>query len=148
DRGVINVYEFSGVARENLPEYFANGFGTGTTASVAGISPSAAGQLVVTAAGVETNAAITGDADTTDGSWGTLGNAASNSGSAATSVSLISQYKIITGTSAQNWGATWAGAADWVSTVVVLREYVAPPDQEPPVGNPNYACFAGSENLV
>lgn len=159
-RGVFLIKEFSGVAPNfanssggNLvgPVYGNSvvsntATGNGTTIGSLTVQPPAAGWLVVGAAGIETNTAITGDADTTDGSWSAVGTTVSNSGTDATSVTLSEQYKIVTGTSTQNWAVTKTGAADWATVLVGLPFYTSVTPTRP-AGNPNYPCIAGYEGL-
>lgn len=147
-RGVASAREFSGVLVYSANTYAGAGVGTGTTATATQLTSVASGSLVVGLAGVETNAAQTGDADTTGGAWVTNNSGQSNSGTAATSISAISQYKITSGgTTDQNFATTWAGSADWAVMAIGLSAapaFVAPAY---PVENPHYPCLAGPEYL-
>lgn len=145
-RGCAVLREYSGVRALNS---ISDGtiFGqVGATSALVSMQPTAAGQLMFTAAAVETNAAITGDADVTDGAWSATTTTASNSGTANTSMSIAVQHKIVTGTSIQNWAATWAGAADYASSGIILDAAPAV-TEEAPRGNPNYSCIAGFEGI-
>lgn len=120
------IYEFSGVATGALPTPSVTAQGNSASPTVS-ITPTAAGQLVVAALAGETNTTLTGDSDTTDGSWSAIDVQLSNSGSNSTSVQINTQYKIVTGTTAQSWTGTWAGAQDYAAAIVALAEEI-PPD--------------------
>lgn len=77
-----------------------------------------AGQLILCVAAVETNTTITGDADTTGGAWDGF-NRVANTGSNASSMSCISQWKIPTISGDQNWAVTTAGNLDSCSAYVI-----------------------------
>lgn len=145
-RGVANMHELSGINVRGGPDGRVTNTGNGTTASAGPLSPTTSGDLILAVAGVESNAAITGDADVTDGAWVLSSTSASNSGVAATSVSIITQFKITTGVTAQNYAATWAGAADWAAMVISIPASVVPAAADRQE-NPNYPCVAGPEYL-
>lgn len=144
----IRISEFSGLDGLSYSVVTPiTGTGNGTTIGPTGtITPTVVGQMVLGVAAIETNTAITGDADTTDGSWVTLGNNAYNSGVDATSQTLFSQHKIVTGLTAQDWDVTKAGAADWAALAVVFGVFVNA-DNGFVVGNPNFPCIVGPEVL-
>lgn len=146
-RAAMSAREFSGVLVRGGPDNRTVATGNGTTASAPAISPVSAGDIVFGIAGIENNVAITGDSDTTDGSWVGSNTTISNSGTAATSMTCTVQYKITTGTANQNWQSTWTGAADWAAMAIVLPAEDAPADPEFPQENPNYPCVAGPEYL-
>lgn len=146
-RAAVACREFSGVLVRGAPDDRTTGTGNGTTATAPAISHATAGDMVIGVAGMETNAAITGDADATDGAWATSNTFSSNSGVAATSIDIMWQFKVTTGTTAQNWSVTWAGAADWAAMAIVVPAEAAPADPEFPQENPNYPCVAGPEYL-
>jgi hypothetical protein len=113
---------FTGV--ENTTRVAAVGAtGTATAASApataAGI---VAGDLVLGHIANETRAlATTGDTDTTNGAWSAaVMHRSSTSGSDATNVSVLGQYKIPTATGAQTFNLT-AVAAEWLCQCVVLQ---------------------------
>lgn len=143
-RGAFRVNEFSGVAPQSTMTN-VTGTGSGTTIGSLATSP-LIGQMVIGAAAIETNTAITGDADVTNGAWSAIGTVVSNSGADLTSITLSEQYKIVTAGGAQNWAVTKTGAADWaaVSIVVPIQVLAA---VTIPAGNPNYPCVAGYEGL-
>lgn len=142
---VLRISEFSGIRRITTSIVTpTTGTGTGTAATAPAISPGVTGRLVIGAMATEGSAVITGDADTTDGSWVTLVN--NTIGAGATGMTGFAQYKIVTGTSAQNWSVTWTGSQDWAATAMVFDVYASDPQDEIP-GNPNYPCVAGAEIL-
>jgi hypothetical protein len=147
-RGAFSIREYSGVRPISYPiagPYTATGNGTSIT--INGI-PSDAGQLVFAVAAIETNTAITPDADTTGGPWGgTVISSVSNSGTDATSMTLAGQHKNVSSLSTQNWTMTKTGAADWAALAFVMDTYVNTAPTVTP-GNPNYPCIAGPENLT
>lgn len=147
-RGVAHAREFSGVLVRSAPTDLKTVTGNGTTSVVPQITNVANGNLVIGMSGVETNAALTGDADVTGGAWVLANNAVSNSGVAATSISSIVQYKITSGgVTAQDWFSSWAGAADYAGMAIELSAAAAITPAEYPAENPHYPCIAGPEYL-
>lgn len=67
----------------------------------------------------ETNNALTGDSDTTNGSWSTA--QTTSAGSGATGVSIITQQKVVTGTGTQSYTATHT-AADCIAAYIIVQE--------------------------
>ena len=112
---------FTGV--ENTTRVAAVG-GTGTaTAASAGATAAGivAGDLVLGHIANETRGTITGDSDTTNGSWSTqVTHRSATSGTDSACVSVAGQYKIATATGAQTYNVT-AVAAEWVCQCVVLQ---------------------------
>lgn len=145
-RGSFKVNEYSGIRPVSYPVETTEQTGSGLSIALPTLNPEV-GQLVIGMAAVETNATVTGDADTTNGSWSAASPVVSNSGVEATSMTLIQQHKIVTASGPQNWAATKTGAnVDYAALGFVFDVFVpADPDFIP--GNPNYPCIAGSENL-
>ena len=112
---------FTGV--ENTTRVAAVG-ATGTaTAASAGATAAGivAGDLVLGHIANETRGTITGDTDTTNGSWSTqVTHRSATSGSDATCVSVAGQYKIPNAAGAQTYNVTAVGA-EWVCQCVVLQ---------------------------
>lgn len=143
----VRISEWSGINTRSYSVVTATtGVGNGTSITAPAINPPTTGQLVVAVGAIETNTAITGDADTTNGSWSALSNDVANSGVDATSQTLFAQSKIVTAPGAQNWTATKTGAADWAALAVVFEAFTSVANGFIP-GNPNYACIAGAEVL-
>ena len=108
------------VASTEFPKYLSNGGSTGNTANPSLASSSiSSGDGVIYALAVESNATLTGDSDTSNGSWATLYTDIGTGGTAATSMRVGSQYKVVTGTATQTWNTTIT-AADWAITYIVL----------------------------
>lgn len=150
-RVAVQILEYSGVSSlmgKSFSSVAAPTIGTGssTTQAVAGINPTAT-DMVVGFNAIETNTAVTGDADVTAGAWSTILTTLSNSGSDLTSMTLDSQYKIVTGGPTQNWATTTAVAKNFAGIAAVFaaaNAHVAPIFPE---GNPNYTALAGFEGL-
>lgn len=144
---VFRIAEFSGIRPINYsiiaPTTATGAAGTSFTAPAIGVTDT---QMVIAGAAVETNTAITGDADVLGGPWVTLTNNVANSGVDATSITAFFQYKIVNTTAVQNWTATKTGAADWAALAVVLDNYT-PVTPTWISGNTHYPCPAGPEIL-
>lgn len=112
------LQEFSG-ATTTLRGTAGSGTSTGgtPTASTSGTAL-VTGDLAIGAAGFESNAAATGDADTTNGSWSTVFNSSSSGGGSAANATSAGQYKIVTATGVQTYNPT--GASDSNSVVLAL----------------------------
>ncbi len=141
------IHEFSGIRPLSYSSPAAAS-GTGSSATIGGLSvtPATAGDMIIGIAAIETNTAITGDADTTDGSWAAIATQLYNSGSDLTSMTLSVQRKIVTGTSAQTWTITKTGASDYATVLVALVAQVDVADGFLS-GNPDYPCIAGPQIL-
>lgn len=143
---VYRIFEVSGLRPLNY-SITTPTTAVGSAASIGIIAnPTTGGQLVVGVAAWETNTAVTVDSDTVDGSWVTINNSGYNSGVDATSMSLVSQTKIVTGTTAQGWNLTKTGAADYASLIVVF-DLLVPATDTTPSGNTHYPCPSGPEIL-
>lgn len=78
------------------------------------------GDLMIGAAAIESSAAITGDTDTTGGSWSTLVTALANTGTSLTSMTVAGQYRIPNVAVSQTFNTTWTGVTDYASCGVAL----------------------------
>lgn len=102
------------------------GSGTSTSsapsASSSGTAP-VAGDVAIGAAGFEHNnsGTVTGDSDSTSGNWSTALTSNTTGGNAFTNVTLVMQYKILTGTSAQTYNPTYSTSTDSNACVAVLQ---------------------------
>jgi len=100
-------------ASTEFPKYLSNGGSTGNTANPSLQSSSiTSGDAVIYGLAVESNASLTGDSDTTNGSWAALYSDTANTGSDLTSIVGGSQNKVVTGTATQTWNTTIV-ARDW-----------------------------------
>lgn len=118
---------------------------SGTTAPSSSISGSTLNkdQILFVAAALETNATVTGDSDTTDGSWSSLGQGIANSGTAGTSQTVLAQWKRISaGQTDQTWNASWTGATDWSAFYFALEAIWLPSPVRNVVAGPitNNSC--------
>lgn len=150
-RVAVIIDEFAGVS--SLIPYAFNGvvptvgaIGTSATPS-ASITPAASGQLVYGGMAIETNTAVTGDADVVNGSWAAIQSVVSNSGADLTSMTVSRQYKIVTAGGAQTWNPTLGASKIWAENLVVFAVAAAHVAATFPEGNPHYPNFAGFEGL-
>lgn len=119
----IVIEEWSGIDTTTPVAVAATTGSSATTASpTMAKTPTATGQLLYVAWGLEigTTATITGDSDTTAGSWVALTNLSTTSGTAASNARIYGQYKLVTATSAQSWAATSSVTADNAAVAVVF----------------------------
>lgn len=106
------------------PTYISNGGSTNNGTNPALTSSSiTSGDAVVYALAAETAATLTGDSDTTRGSWSTLHSSVANTGTSGTSMTVGSQYKVVTGTGTQAWGTTLS-TSDWGISYIILHPAV------------------------
>lgn len=82
------------------------------------------GDIVFAAAAIETDDAVSGDSDTLDGSWNAIITRLADNGADASTMSCSSQYKIVTGTSTQDWTCTTVSARDSARAWIVMRSAV------------------------
>lgn len=151
-RAAVIIDEFSGVSALVNPSFngvVAPGVAIGINAAPTAptITPTVTGQLVYATAAIETNTAVTGDADTTNGAWSAVTTIVSNSGTDATSQTVTRQYKIVTAAGAQNWTATTAATHTWAAGALVLAPAATHVAPNFPEGNPHYTTLAGFEGL-
>lgn len=150
-RVCLQIHEYSGVGAL-VNSAFSNvvapvsAIGTSATPSV-NITPAANGQMVFGAMAVETNTAVTGDADVVNGAWAPISTNLSNSGTDATSMTLSVQTKFVTAGGAQTWNPTLAGVKIWSQVIAVFAVAAAHVAPAFPEGNPNYTKLAGFEGL-
>lgn len=144
---VYRIFEVSGLKPWNYSSItIPTGSGSAAAIGLTTAILDTPGTLVLGAAAWETNTAVTVDSDTTNGSWTTLNNSGYNSGVDATSMTLISQAKIITAGGAQSWNLTKTGVADYAGVVVGFAPLTSSPNLFPS-GNSHYPCPAGPEIL-
>lgn len=73
------------------------------------------------------------DTDTTNGNWVGATQTSANTGTAATSAALTTQYKTVNATGNQTYNATFGATVDWAAGYIILGEDLLSP---PPVQNP------------
>jgi len=93
----------------NLTEYLAN------TVAVT------SGDIIFGAAAIETDDTVTGDSDSTNGSWSSVLTRLADGGADGATMSCVSQYKTTTGTGNQVWSATTTTGRDSAISYLVLR---------------------------
>jgi len=102
--------------------------GTGSTGAVSPYTAPtvsvASGDMIWGAAALETDDAVTGDGDTTNGSWSAIITRLADNGADASAMSCSSQYKTVTATGNQSWECTTATGRDSARTYLVLRSAV------------------------
>jgi hypothetical protein len=119
------IWEVAPSAGET-PTYVSNGGNTNNGTNPGLTSSSiASGDAVIYALAAETAATLTGDSDTTRGSWSTLHTSLANTGTNGTSMRVGSQYKVVTGTGTQAWG-TSLNSSDWAISYIILNAALAP----------------------
>jgi hypothetical protein len=125
DQRAMQVYSVTPGASEVIS--FRTVDTTGETGSVTTHSAATvaciAGDIIFCGAAIEANDAITGDADTTNGSWNSVTRLA-DGGTDATAMTCHASYKIVTGAGDQSWAATTANARDSARTYLILNSVV------------------------
>lgn len=113
------------------PVYSNSAVGAGATTGTPTITTASitTPDMVFGAIGVETNAAVTLDGDTTNGSWSTQSTQTANGGTVTSSQRVAAQFKVVSGTATQTYNPTLTSAdtiVGWVSITEVTTP-VAPP---------------------
>jgi hypothetical protein len=83
------------------------------------------GDALVFLLAIENNGVVTGDSDTTRGSWSSAYVANADSGTALTSMQAFSQYKIVTGNGTQTWDTTFPSSSSFATAYATFREVAA-----------------------
>ena len=86
------------------------------------------GDIVFGAAAIETDDAVTGDSDTTNGNWSAILTRLADNGTDGVTMSCASQYKQTTGTGDQTWTCTTAAGRDSAASYIVIRSAVSSAD--------------------
>ena len=106
------------------PAYISNGGNTNNSSNPSLTSSSIdSGNAVIYALAAETAATLTGDSDTTRGSWSTLHSSVANTGTNGTSMTVGSQYKVVNAVGTQAWGTT-LNSSDWAISYIILHPVV------------------------
>lgn len=77
------------------------------------------GHTIFAMAAAETDDAITGDSDTTNGSWSTISTILADAGADPSSMSCSSQYKTVNATGNQSWACTTGSSRDSVANTII-----------------------------
>ena len=97
----------------NVLTYVSNS-GAGSAGSVTSISQTRTGylngDLAIGALAIRNSGAVTGDSDTTSGSWATILTAVADTGTSSTSAQIAAQTKLVTASSSQTWNVTFGSA--------------------------------------
>lgn len=100
------------------------------------------GDCVIFALAAETDETCSQDSDTTNGTWAGMLRGVDDSGTATTSQSFISEYKIVTATATQTFnGGSFVANCDWECVCLSIREETAVVPNSPgyPTVTPNAA---------
>lgn len=125
DTGIraVNVYR---VQPSGAPISFVAVDSTGLTGNATTYAANTvsvtSGHVIFGAASIETDDTITGDSDTTNGSWSTVSTILSDGGADAKAQSIVTQYKVVSSTGNQSWAATTGVARDYATSYVILKE--------------------------
>ncbi|WP_119270848.1 hypothetical protein [Taklimakanibacter deserti] len=119
----IQVYRVQPGAGQQVLFVAADATGTqdGNTTHAAATVSVTEGDTIFGAAAIETNTAVTGDSDTTNGNWSAVITRLANTGSDATSMTSSSQYKTVNATGNQSWAVTTAASKDSARSYLILR---------------------------
>lgn len=79
------------------------------------------GDVIFGAAAIETDDAVTGDTDTTNGSWSPIITRLADGGADAATMSSCSQFKTVSATGDQNWACSTSTARDSARTYLILH---------------------------
>lgn len=80
------------------------------------------GDIIIAGYSGATNATVTLDSDTSNGSWSAQLTSKSDSGTLGTSTTVAAQYKVVTGTATQTYNPTTGAAADCVVGYVTYTQ--------------------------
>lgn len=125
--GASRVYKVAPGSGETISFISADTTGsTGNTATYDAATVSVTnGDIIFGCAAIETDDAITGDSDTTNGSWSSVVVQLNDQGADASTMSSVSQYKTVNATGNQSWAATTSTARDSARTYIILRSAVS-----------------------
>ncbi len=79
------------------------------------------GDTIFCMAAIETDDTITGDSDTTNGSWSTVQTTLADGGVDTSALSCTTQYKTVNADGAQNWAPTTASGRDSICGAAIYR---------------------------
>lgn len=93
------------------------------------------GDTIFALAGIETDDTVTGDSDTTNGSWSAIITRLADGGADEDATSNSSQYKTVSATGNQTWTCTTASARDSKIAHVIIRSAVVPKEVDALAGS-------------
>jgi hypothetical protein len=112
----------TGITIQKVTSGFTAGSATGTpTVTTATVT---IGDVVIAAIAAESNAAFTGDSDTTNGSWSTQTTAVGNTGTSGTSSRVASQTKIVTATATQTYNPTITSCDNILGWIIFTPAFI------------------------
>lgn len=122
DQKCIQVYRVRPASGEVISHAATStsGSASGTTTHSAPSVTVDNGNIIFGAASLETDNAVTGDADTTNGSWAALVQRIATGATDDQSTSLATQSKTVTATGTQAWAGTTASSQASARTYIVL----------------------------
>lgn len=138
----VQVYKIVPGASEVISFISADGTGStgnATTHSAPTAAGVASGDIIFGAAAIETDDAVTGDGDTSNGSWSSILSRLADNGADAATMVCSSQHKTTTGAGDQAWECTTVTGRDSARTYCVMRSAVPPAVQIIPVVARQYA---------
>lgn len=126
-QGVWHITKIAPGAGETISFIAADTTGsTGNTSTYSAATVSVTnGDMIWGVAAIETDDAITGDSDTTNGNWSSVLTFVQDTGADAVCMTVSSQNKTVNATGDQSWAATSTAARDSARTYIVLRSEVA-----------------------
>jgi hypothetical protein len=125
-QGALRVYRFRPGSGESV-SFIGSGSagGSNTTSHSASTASVTNGDTIFCAAGIETDDTVTGDSDTTNGSWSALDQITATAGGGDLGAQVnANQYKTVTATGNQSWTCTTAVARDSKTGHIILRSSV------------------------
>ncbi len=142
----IQVYRVRPAAGETISyEDVGSGIAGATTTWATGSNSRSSGDILFGALALETDDAITGDSDTTNGSWSSAITRLADGGADEDAMSLFSQYKNVTGSGIQAWTATVGVNRDGAASWMALNSAVVPKSITASSGT--YGVFGTSVSL-
>jgi len=125
--GGLEFYRVRPGAGEAVSFVAADGTGSvgAVTSHAAATVSVTSGDTIFGCAAIETDDAITGDSDTTNGNWSAIVTILADSGADAAAMSCSSQFKTVNATGNQAWACTTGTARDSARTYLVLRSAAA-----------------------
>lgn len=100
--------------------------GAARTVHAATVVSVTSGDTIFCMAAIETDDAVSGDGDTTNGNWSAEVTRLADGGADAATMSCSAQYKTVNATGNQTWGATTGVGRDSVSNHIIYRPVATP----------------------
>src|SRR5262245_57889001 len=125
--GSCQVYKIAPGSGETVSFVATDGTGsTGNATSYTAPTVSVTnGDIIFGCASIETDDAITGDSDTTNGNWSSILTRLDDNGADASTISSCSQHKTVNATGNQSWACSTSTGRDSARTYIILRSAVS-----------------------